>query len=103
MVTFCEERTPQKKRGRKDKKKRAPPCKKGEKGATTTTKKIQPQKRKKEKKRLVAPQKKAATPRLDSVFKNSVTHSFFPREAYIKRFTLRTGLLDTTSKRVVVQ
>ncbi len=37
---------------------------------------------KKEKKRLVAPQKKAATPRLDSVFKNSVTHSFFSREAY---------------------
>ncbi len=36
---------------------------------------------KKEKKRLVAPQKKA-TPRLDSVFKNSVTHSFFSREAY---------------------
>jgi len=39
---------------------------------------------KKEKKRLcVAPQKKAATPRLDSVFKKSVTHSFFSREAHI--------------------
>ena len=37
---------------------------------------------KKEKKRLVAPQKKATPPRLDSVFKNSVTHSFFSREAY---------------------
>ena len=37
---------------------------------------------KKEKKRLVAPQKKKATPRLDSVFKKSVTHSFFSREAY---------------------
>ena len=81
------------------KKKRAPPpcCKKGAK-ATTTPRNSE----KKEKKRLFAPQKKA-TPRLDSVFKNSVTHSFFPREAYIKRFTLRTGLLDTTSKRVVVQ
>ena len=41
---------------------------------------IQPQKRKK-KSGCVLPQKKA-TPRLDSVFKNSVTHSFFPREAY---------------------
>jgi hypothetical protein len=50
MVTFCEERTPQKKRGRKDKKKRAPPCKKGAKGATTTTKKIQPQKKERKKK-----------------------------------------------------
>ena len=82
MVTFCEERTPQKKRGRKDKsfseKKRAPPppcCKKGAK-ATTTTKF-----RKERKKAVGCPQKKKATPRLDSVFKNSVTHSFFSREA----------------------
>jgi hypothetical protein len=59
------------------KKKRAPPpcCKKGAK-ATTTTKF-----RKERKKAVGCPQKKKATPRLDSVFKNSVTHSFFSREA----------------------
>ena len=82
MVTFCEERTPQKKRGRKDKSF----SEKKKELLLLVVKKEQKQPRprnseKKEKKRLVAPQKKA-TPRLDSVFKNSVTHSFFSREAY---------------------
>ena len=106
MVTFCEYRTPQKKERKEGqtkafrKKKRAPPL------LVVQKEQKQPrpheiQKRKK-KSGCVLPQKKA-TPRLDSVFKNSVTHSFFSREAYIKRFTLRAGLLDTTSKRVVVQ
>ena len=82
MVTFCEckGRPEKREEGRTKafrKKKRAPPpcCKKGAK-ATTTTKF-----RKERKKAVGCPQKKKATPRLDSVFKNSVTHSFFSREA----------------------
>jgi hypothetical protein len=60
-----------------EKKKSSPPCcKKGAK-ATTTTKF-----RKERKKAVGCPTKYKATPRLDSVFKNSVTHSFFSREAH---------------------
>ena len=76
---------PKKKRGRKDKQKLF--GKKKELLPSLLYKRSKsnhdPTKFRKERKKavFVLPQKKA-TPRLDSVFKNSVTHSFFSREAY---------------------
>ena len=85
MVTFCEYRTPQKKERKEGqtkafrKKKELLPSLLYKRSKSNHD----PTKFRKERKKavFVLPQKKA-TPRLDSVFKNSVTHSFFSREAY---------------------